>query len=127
MMTPPTPRCKVGGVTSEEGMKITTYLGDYADVTLSDVDQDGLAIECHDEASAVALAAGIADLLRRYAVEPVAVGTVREPFSYSRVAEFVGPAVSVAGRLDQATGLDPIHRQGDLNKADVDPKDRLPA
>ena len=127
MMTPPTPRCKVGGVTSEEGMKITTYLGDYADVTLSAADQEGLAVECHDEASAIALAAGIADLLRRYAVEPVAVGTVREPFSYSRVPEFVGPAVSVAGRLDQATGLDPVHRQGDLHKADVDPKDRLPA
>ena len=30
-------------------MKITTYLGDYADVTLSDVDQDGLAIEHLDE------------------------------------------------------------------------------
>ena len=109
-------------------MKITTYIGDgYADVILTAADQEGLAVECHDEASAIALAAGIAELFRRYAVEPVAAGTVREPFSYSRVPEFVGPAVSVAGRLDQATGFDPVHRQGDLHKADVDPKDRLPA
>lgn len=67
-------------------MKITTYLGDYADVTLSDVDQDGLAIECHDEASAIALAAAIADLLRRYAVEPVAVGSVPDDFDFSSCA-----------------------------------------
>ena len=60
-------------------MKITTYSGDdYADVSLTDAGQEGLAVECHDEASAIALAAAIADLLRRYAVEQVAVSTARE-------------------------------------------------
>ena len=87
MMTPPPMRWQGSGVTYQgQNMKITTYLGDYADVTLSDVDQDGLAIECHDEASAIALAAGIADLLRRYAVEPVAVGSVRDDFDFSSCA-----------------------------------------
>jgi len=85
-MTLPPMRWQGSGVTSEADMKITTYLGDYADVTLSDVDQDGLAIECHDEDSAIALAAGIADLLRRYAVEPVAVGSVRDDFDFSSCA-----------------------------------------
>ena len=86
MMTPPPMRWQGSGVTYQgQNMKITTYLGDYADVTLSDVDQDGLAIECHDEASAIALAAGIADLLR-YAVEPVAVGSVPDDFDFSSCA-----------------------------------------
>jgi len=63
-------------------MKITTYIGDdYADVSLIAADQEGLAVECHDEASAIALAAAIAELFRRYAVEPVAVGTVRDDLS----------------------------------------------
>jgi hypothetical protein len=77
------------------------YIGDdYADVSLTATGQEGLAVECRDEASAIALAAAIAELFRRYCVDPVAVGTVREPFSDARVPEFVGPAVSVAGRLD---------------------------
>ena len=85
-MTTPPMRWQGSGVTSEADMKITTYLGDYADVTLTAADQDGLAIECHDEDSAIALAAGIADLLRRYAVEPVAVGSVRDDFDFSGCA-----------------------------------------
>jgi len=68
-------------------MKITTYIGDgYADVILTAADQEGLAVECHDEASAIALAAGIAELFRRYAVEPVAAGTVRDDFDFSSCA-----------------------------------------
>jgi hypothetical protein len=68
-------------------MRITTFIGDdYADVTLRAADQDGVGIECNDEASAIALANGIADLLRRYAVEQVAVSTARETLAYSRSA-----------------------------------------
>ena len=68
-------------------MKITTYIGDdYADVTLTAADQEGLAVECNDEASAIALAACIADLLRLYTVEQVAVSTARD-FTASPVSD----------------------------------------
>jgi hypothetical protein len=82
-------RWQGSGVNSSEvqNMKITTYSGDdYADVSLTDAGQEGLAVECHDEASAIALAAGIAELFRRYAVEPVAVGSVRDDFDFSSCA-----------------------------------------